>query len=338
MATIKDVAQLANVSPSTVSRVIADSKRISDETKERVKAAMQQLHYHPNLIARSLIRRSSQTLGLVLSRSTDSAFSNPFFPEILRGISAVSKSYHYGLMLAAAEDYAEEAKLCLKMMTERRVDGVLLLASRVNDGLIRELSASDCPFVVLGRAPESLKCYSVNNDNIQAAYSAVRHLLNLGHQRIALLNGPADYIFCQDRFEGYRFAFREFGIEHDPEWIKSGSLTQEDGYRLTRELFQLDPAPSAIFCVDDVMAIGAYQAIKERGLTIPGDIAVVGFNDDPLASVIEPHLTTVRIPIYEMGVTATQMIIRILEGNEPLPFQRVLSSELVIRQSCGANP
>ncbi len=338
MATIKDVAQLANVSPSTVSRVIADNNRISDETKHRVRQAMQELHYHPNLIARSLIKRSSQTLGLVLSRSTDSAFSNPFFPEIIRGISAVSKRYHYGLMLATAEDYAEEAKLCLRMMTERRVDGVLLLASRVHDDLIQELSANDCPFVVLGRAPEGLRCYAVNNDNIQAAYSAVRHLLSLGHQRIALLNGPDDYTFCQDRFEGYRFAFREFGLESDPALIKNGSLTPEDGYRLTQELWQADPAPTALFCVDDVMAIGAYRAVKERRMAIPGDIAVVGFNDDPLASVIEPHLTTVRIPIYEMGVSAAEMILQILEGAEPFPPQKILSSELIIRQSCGARP
>ncbi len=335
MTTIKDVAKLAGVSPSTVSRVIADNRRISPATKERVKKLMAELNYHPNMIARSLIKRSSHTLGLILSRSTDSAFSNPFFSEIIRGISAVTQSYHYNLMLATAEDYAEEAKQCLQMITEKRVDGILLLASRVNDELIPELIQNNYPFVVVGRAPEINKCYSVNNDNIQAAYSAVRHLFNLGHQRIALLNGPEEYILCQDRYEGYRFAFREFGIENDPLLVKKGCFSQDDGYRLTLELLGMEPPPSAIFAVDDLMALGAYKAIKERKLRIPGDIAVVGFNDDPLASVIEPNLTTVRIPIYEMGVAASTMIIDLLQNQEVFPAQKILSSELIVRDSCG---
>lgn len=334
MATIKDVARMANVSPSTVSRVIADSPRISQETKERVRDAMKKVHYYPNMIARSLVRRSSQTLGLVLSRSTESAFSNPFFSEIIRGISKVTQKYHYSLMLATAEDYAEEAKLSLRMLTEKRVDGLLLLAPRVNDKLIHELSAENFPFVVLGRAPDNTKCYSVNNDNIQAAYLAVRHLLTLGHQRIAILNGSEEYTFCQDRFEGYRTAFREFGIEIDLSLVRNGNSTQEDGYRSTRELLNLAQPPTALFCVDDIIAVGAYQGVKESNLRIPDDISIIGFNDDPLASVIEPHLTTVRIPIYEMGVTATQNLIQAVEGKEIIPWQHILSSELIIRESC----
>jgi DNA-binding LacI/PurR family transcriptional regulator len=335
MTTIKDIAKLAGVSPSTVSRVIADNRRISPATKERVKKLMTELDYHPNMIARSLIKRTSHTLGLILSRSTDSAFSNPFFSEIIRGISAVTQSYHYNLMLATAEDYAEEARQCLEMVTEKRVDGILLLASRVNDELIPELLQNNYPFVVVGRSPEINKCYSVNNDNIQAAYSAVRYLFNLGHQRIALLNGPEEYILCQDRYEGYRFAFREFGIENDPLLVKKGAFSQDDGYRLTLELLTLNPPPTAIFAVDDLMALGAYKAIKERKLRIPEDIAVVGFNDDPLASVIEPNLTTVRIPIYEMGIAASKMIIALLQNQEVFPAQKILSSELIIRDSCG---
>ncbi|MGE5583151.1 MAG: LacI family DNA-binding transcriptional regulator [Bacillota bacterium] len=335
MVTIKDIARLANVSPSTVSRVIADSKRISAETKKRVKKIMAELNYHPNMIARSLITRSCQTLGLVLSRSAESAFSNPFFPEVIRGISTITQKYHYNLMLATAEDYAEEARQALRMVAEKRVDGVILLASRVNDELIRQLTAHNYPFVVVGRIPETIRCYSVNNDNIQAAYSAVRHLLNHGHQRIALVNGPEEYIFCQDRAEGYRFALREFGIEYDPSLIKNGPLTQEDGYRLTGELLNTRPCPSAIFCVDDLMAVGAYRAIKENHLSIPRDIAVIGFNDDPIASVMEPNLTTTRIPIYEMGISAAEILLQILEGKEIFPMQKILSSELIVRQSCG---
>ena len=336
MATIKDVAKLANVSPSTVSRVISDHSRISPETKERVRQVMEALDYHPNMIARSLITRSSQTLGIVLSRSAESAFSNPFFPEVIRGISSITQKCHYYLMLATAENHSEEAGKCLRMVREKRVDGIILLASRVNDELIKELSVKNCPFVVVGRAPEYTKCYSVNNDNVQAANSAVRYLLNLGRRRIALLNGPEEYTFCQDRFEGYRLAFQECGIAYEPSLAKSGTLTQEDGYRLTKELLTEKPIPSAIFCVDDLMAMGAYLAIREQRLSIPNDIAVVGFNDDPIASVIEPKLTSIRIPIYEMGVCAAEMMIQALAGKEVSPSQKILSSELIIRESCGS--
>jgi len=335
LTTIKDVAKQAKVSPSTVSRVIADNSRISPETKERVNKIIKELNYHPNMIARSLIKRSSRTLGLVLSRSTEIAFSNPFFPEIIRGISAVTQRHQYSLMLTTTEDYEEEARQCLQMLEEKRVDGVLLLASRIKDDLIEKLCRNNYPFVVVGRVPEINGYYSVNNDNVQAAYTAVRHLLNLGHRRVAFLNGLEDFTVCQDRFEGYCFAFREFGLDINQSYIANGMFTQEEGYRLTNELLRVSPSLTAVFAVDDEMAIGAYQAIKEQGLSIPDDVAVVGFNDDPLASVVEPALTTVRIPIYEMGIAATEMLIKLLNKEKLVSTQRILSSELIIRDSCG---
>ncbi|HEY8343762.1 MAG TPA: LacI family DNA-binding transcriptional regulator [Bacillota bacterium] len=336
MVTIKDVAKMANVSPSTVSRVIADHKHISAETKERVRKVMKELGYHPNVIARSLIKRSSQALGLVLSRSTESAFSNPFFPEILRGISTVTQSHHYSLVLAAAENYQEEAKQYLRMLMEKRVDGVIILASRVNDELIQRLAEEEYPFVVVGRAQGIKEYTSVNNDNIQAAYLAVRHLLNLGNQRIAFLNGPEEYTFCQDRFQGYCMALREYGIEVNGDYVRNAENLQEDGYRLTKELMSIEPRPHALFAADDLMAIGAYRALKEEGLSIPDDVAVIGFNDNYLAAFMEPPLTTVRIPIYEMGVVAAQLIFHILQNKEACAQQRILSSQLIVRESCGA--
>ncbi len=333
MTTIKDVANLAKVSPSTVSRVLANNQRISLKTQEKVRQAMLELGYQPNMIARSLIKRSSKTLGLVLSRSTTSAFTNPFFPEIIRGISTITQKFHYSLLLTTAESHEEEAKECLKMLGEKRVDGVLILASRVNDQLINQLSLNNYPFVVVGRIPDNTNYYSVNNDNVAAAYLATKHLLDLGHQRIAFLNGPLEFTFCQDRLAGYLQALQEYNLSPEPELIKHGNLSQKDGYELTEELFKTTLRPSAIFAIDDLMAIGAYQVIKNYGLQIPSDIAVVGFNDDPLASIIEPTLTTVKIPIYEMGATAARMIIQLLEESNQHPSQKILSSELIIRES-----
>jgi DNA-binding LacI/PurR family transcriptional regulator len=295
MVTIKDVAKLAQVSPSTVSRVISDSKQISDETKKRVRIAMEELGYYPNLIARS----------------------SPFFSEVIRGISKAVQNRQYSLLLATAENYKEEAKQCMKMIKEKRVDGVILLASRVEDDLIAQLSLDEYPFVVVGRAPSGTGIYSVNNDNIQAAYNVVRHLLNLGHREIAFLNGPQDYIFCHDRYEGYAMAFREFGLEIIQEYVIETDLQQENGYFYT------------------MMALGAYRAIKENQLKIPDDIAVVGFNNDHFSSLVSPPLTTVRIPIYEMGINAAEMMMDLLGGKRVIPPQRILSSELIIRDSCG---
>lgn len=336
MVTIKDVARLAKVSPSTVSRVIADHKSISAETKERVRQAMAELGYYPNYIARSLIKRSSHALGLILSRSTESAFSNPFFAEILRGISKVTQEHQYALVLSTAENYKDEAKQCLQMIMERRVDGLILLAPRVNDELILELAAHKHPFVVVGRVNGLPQHYAVNNDNIQASYSAVRHLLNLGHRRIAFLNGPAEYTFCQDRYQGYCMALREFGLEVDERYIRYAQLDHKDAYKLGKELLNLRPRPTAFFAVDDLMVIGLYRAIKEERLNIPEDVAVVGFNDDSFAHLLDPPLTTVRIPIYEMGKAAAETIIAVLDGKKVTPPQKILSSELVIRGSCGA--
>ncbi len=336
MVTIKDVAKLARVSPSTVSRVISDSKQISDETKKRVKKAMKELGYHPNMIARSLITKSSQTLGLIMSRSTETAFSSPFFSEVIRGISKVVQNHQYSLLLATAENYKEEAKQCMKMIMEKRVDGVILLASRVNDDLIEKLSLDNYPFVVVGRSPAGERIYSVNNDNIKAGYSVVRHLLNLGHRQIAFLNGPKEYIFCRDRYEGFMMAFREFGLEIEPAYIIETDLQQESGYFYTKQLLALNKPPTAIFAIDDMMALGAYRAIKENNLKIPDDIAVVGFNNDHFTSLVSPPLTTIQIPIYEMGINAAEMMMDLLSGKAVVPQQRILSSELIIRDSCGA--
>ena len=336
MITIKDVARRAKVSPSTVSRVISDSKSISEPTKERVRQVMKELGYHPNVIARSLIRRSSQALGLILSRSAESAFSNPFFAEILRGISKVTQRFQYSLVLATAENYKEEAKQSLQMIMERRVDGLIILATRVNDELVMKLSENQLPFVVVGRVNGEQHHYAVNNDNIQAAYSAVRHLLNLGHKKVAFLNGPAEYTFCQDRFQGYAMAFREFGLAVDDRYICHAENLHEDGYKYSQQLLGLRPPPTALFVSDDLMVIGAYRAIKEARLVIPDDIAVVGFNDDAFTSLLDPPLTTVRIPIYEMGEAAAGIIISVLNGEKVVPPQRILSSELLIRDSCGA--
>lgn len=173
-----------------------------------------------------------------------------------------------------------------------------------DDDLMEKLLLGDYPFVVVGRAPAGARIYSVNNDNIKAGYNVARHLLNLGHRQIAFLNGSNEYIFCHDRYEGFAMAFREFGLEIDQTYVIETDLQQENAYSYTKQLLELDRPPTAIFAIDDMMALGVYRAIKEKNLEIPNDVAVVGFNNDHFTSLISPPLTTTQIPIYEMGINA----------------------------------
>ncbi|AZR72214.1 hypothetical protein BBF96_01655 [Anoxybacter fermentans] len=332
--TIKDVAKVAKVSPSTVSRVIAGSDRISKATHERVKKVMEELGYYPNANARSLVKNTTETIGLVLSRSLVAALSNPFFPEIFRGITSVTQEFGYSLLLSSSKDHYQEEKEALRMLKERRVDGLLILASRVNDSLIQKLQKGKHAFVLVGRIPGEDNLYWVNNDNIQAAKKAISYLTGLGHRKIGLLVGSSEYIMSQDRLEGYKQGLLEAEIPYDSTLVEEVDFTEEGGYYGMEALLDRHPDLTAVFAIDDLLAVGAMKAIKRRGLVIPRDISLIGFNDNPLASYVDPPLTTIRIPIYEMGVKAAQMLIKVIKGEEPEPKQLVLSNEIIIRKSC----
>ena len=332
--TIKDVAKMAEVSPSTVSRVIAGSKRISEATHKRVKEAMDHLGYYPNANARSLVKNSTDTIGLVLSRSVVKALANPFFPEILRGITSVTQEYVYSLLLSSSKDHFQEEEQALKMVKERRVDGLLILASRANDLLIEKLQKGKHPFVLVGRIPGEEDLCWVNNDNIQAAKRAVNYLTNLGHSSIGLLVGSSDYIVSQDRLEGYKQGLLEVGIDYDPTLIEEVDFTEESGYRGMMNLLERNSRLTAVFAIDDLLALGAMKAIKEQGLSVPEDVSIVGFNDNPLASYVDPALTTVRIPIADLGRKATDLLIKKVKKKDIDEKQLVLSNELIIRNSC----
>lgn len=335
MSTIVDVARRAGVAASTVSRVIAGSPRISPATQARVRQAMAELDYHPNMIARSLVRRSSRTLGLILSRSIESSFANPFFPEIIRGISAVARRRHYSLLLSTSDTPQEERRECLSMLNGHRVDGVILLASRVRDPLIMDLLEQGHPFVVVGRVPGRRPVPAVNNDNVRDAARLVRHLFERGRREIALINGAPGFILCHDRAKGYRRAHREAGVPLREDRILWAGFTQEAGYDAARTLLMRSPRPDGIVAVDDEVALGVYRALAEAGLCIPADVAVAGFNDQPLARLITPALTTVRLPIQELGRRAAELLVSRLSGEEIAPGPVVVETELVVRESTG---
>lgn len=340
--TIKDVAQLAGVSPSTVSRVLAGSSRISDDTHRKVRAAMKELRYHPHAIARSLARKSTRTLGLIIARPAEQAFANPFFPEVIRGIGSVIQKAGFSLILFTTENEKEERASCLQMLRGRTVDGVILTSSRIQDRLIGDLVTEGHSFVLIGRPTDPNGVTWVNNDNQAVGAMAVEHLASIGHREIALINGPKNLVVCQDRLEGYRTALTKLGLNYREELVVSAEFTQESGYHSMELLLSRSPAPTAVFCADDVMAIGAMKCLQDRDLRIPEDIAVMGVNDDVIGAYLTPSLTTIRIPIFDLGATAAGLLLDLVTGQAAGPKQVVLPSRLIPRGSTrpgtGAEP
>lgn len=329
--TVKDVARHAGVSPSTVSRVIANHPRISQQTKRRVRAAMRELNYHPNAIARSLVRQRAQTIGVAMARSAEAALANPFFPEVLRGIGSVAQASKYSILLPAAGTHEDERRQCMELLRERRVDGIILLGSRADDPFIEELHAEGYPFVVIGRVETDGISY-VNNDNVAAAFEATRHLIDLGHRRIAFIGGPSDLFVSQDRLRGYQEALAHAGIPLDPELVCETDFGYDKGVDAARSLMRHDAQLTAIVAVDDVLALAALQAAREAGRSVPDQLSVVGFNDTPVCLHVTPELTSVRIPIYDMGAAAARLLLASLAG-ESAATELTLPARLVVRGS-----
>jgi DNA-binding LacI/PurR family transcriptional regulator len=331
LATIKDVAAAAGVAPSTVSRVLAGSSRISPETHEKVRAAMKQLNYHPNAIARSLARKSTHTIGLVIARPAEQAFANPFFPEVMRGIGSTLYTQGYNLLLTMAGSPAEERSACLRLVRQSRVDGVILTTGRTGDTLMHDLTAEGHPFVLIGRSPDNLCTNWVNNDNVAVGSMAVEHLMSRGHRRIALISGNPEMFVTVDRRRGYQETLLRAGLPLHPEYEVDGGFSREGGYRAMHQLLNLPAPPTAVFCLDDAMAVGAMTAVKETGRV--GSVAVVGVNDDPLTALIDPPLSTVRIPVFELGATAAGLLVDMLNERVQGTRQVILPSQLVVRES-----
>lgn len=331
MPTIKDVAQAAGVAASTVSRVLSGSSRISPETHEKVRATMRELNYHPNAIARSLARKSTHTLGLVISRPAEQAFANPFFPEVLRGIGSAVQAEGYNLMLTMTASPQEERSACMRLLRQRRVDGVILTSVRMSDRLIDDLVKEEFPFVLIGRVPDHRPVNWVNNDNVAVGAMAVEHLLSKGHRRIGLINGSREMVVTHDRRQGYENALTAAGVPIRPEYVEDGSFTREGGYRAMQALLGLAEPPTAVFCTDDAMAVGALTALQAVGRT--RTVALVGTNDDPLTALLDPPLSTIRIPVFDLGAIAARTLIDQLAHKTAGPIRVILPSQLVARES-----
>lgn len=332
-STIKDVAKLANVAPSTVSRVIANSHKISEETKKRVYEAIDKLDYHPNAVARSLANKSTNTLGLILPNEAKDLFKNPFFIQIMTGISVYAQKKGYYIMYAFSKDEKEELNFIRNYTNSKMVDGVILLASRINDQCIEYLKETEFPFVVVGRPESTDGIMWVDNDNFQAMYTVVSKLINKGHRRIALICGPKELNVTKDRIDGYERALAVHGI-NESIIIDKHEFSEECGYEAMRKIIDVsikdNNLPTAVVTTDDFLAYGAMKIINEMEL---GRIAVIGFNNTPLAAYQSPPLSSVDINAEELGYRAAKLLINNLEKTEKLSDHYIIETNLVERLS-----
>lgn len=330
MATLRDVARRAGVSIATVSYVLNGTRSVSPEVEARVWEAVAALGYRPNRLARGLRRKRTHVLGLIVPDS-----ANPFFAEIARGLEDLSFAHDYSLILCNSDGDPAKEQRYLGVLIEQQVDGIALVSARATPVHLTILQERGIPFVVVDRDLPGLEADCVLADNFQGGYLATRHLIDRGHRRIACITGPSDLTPSADRVRGYQKAMEEAGIEPLELWIHRGDFRAESGYHAARLFLSLPPSirPTAIFACNDLMAIGAMRAIGEAGLSIPQDIALVGFDDIVLASYVIPSLTTVAQPTYEMGRLAGELLLRRIQARGCPPARRLLPVRLIVRHS-----
>jgi len=329
-ATIRDVAQLAGVSTASVSNVLNEVPGVSERVRLAVLDAVQKLNYRPNYAARSLRARRSHTIGVV----TDD-LEGVFTISLVRGVEEASSEEGFSVLLCNSYGEASRERAALEMLLAKQVDGVILMSGyRVRERTGPAVSLGALPLLYLYQYTRELEIPCVVPDDQEGGALGARHLVELGHRRIGLINGPSHYEATQLRLDGYRQTLAEAGLSFDPSLVRVGKWSQTAGYRLTHELMALAEPPTAILCMSDILAFGAIDALHELGLRIPEDVSLVGFDNRILAAQQRPPLTTVALPLYEMGKLAGQLLISSIQGKEPKAEVHRMPCYLVERDSC----
>ena len=335
MNTIYDVARLAGVSIATTSKVLNNKGFVSAKLTQRVLSAIEALDYHPDAVARSLKTRETRTIGIVIPDIT-----NPFFTDVIRGIENEARLQGYSLIFCDSNEDPSLEQANLTRLISRRVDGILLATTDANatpDGISRRRF----PLVYFDRISPGFSGFAVVTDNLGAARDATRHLIGLGHQRIAIITGHLNLSNGLDRLEGFRKALQLACLPLRDEYLQRGDFQLESGYSCGRKLFQLHVPPTAIFCCNNQMTLGLMRALGELEVACPGRVSVLGFDDFDWAANFSPRLTTVAQPTREMGRQAVQMLVRNIKtpadlGNGPEQKVVVLKAELRVRDSTAA--
>jgi LacI family transcriptional regulator len=333
MPTVLDVAKRAGVAPITVSRVINNSGYISQATRERVEAAVKELGYFPNTIARGLRSKRTRTLALVVTDIT-----NPYFTLMARGVEDVAGDSNYTVVYCNTDESESKEEKYANILAQRQVDGVLLVPSAGNAKTIHFLATNDIAVVVLDRRVPGVEVDVVRADSEEGANRLTQLLIALGHERIAAITGSQNASTSVDRVAGYRRALRESGLKRN-ELVYYGAFNQQTGYEFTKQAMLHTPRPTAIFGANNFITIGIIKALQELKLDVPGDVSVVGFDDLPEAMLVSPFLTVAAQPAYEMGRMAAERLLKRIAGELSDEYEElVLPTRIIERQSTGPNP
>lgn len=326
MANIQQVAKQAGVSVATVSRVLNGQKTVSGKTRMKVEEAIKKLNYEPSMLGRNL-RNSESRLLLILIPT----ISNPFYLEIIKGIEQVAISQNYNILLCETDSDPERENIYFDLVRKKMADGIISMDPAVNGKTLKKL-AENYAIIQCSEYEEGSGIPYVTIDNEEASYRAVKHLVQIGHKKIALINSDEKYLYARQRKMGYKRALEENGIALKPEYIiPTQHLGFENGQQAMKKILNLEERPTAVFAVSDLLAIGALKEINASGLHVPSDMAVVGFDKIDFSNMTNPTLTTIAQPMHKMGTVAAKMLIDKIKGIEVESI--ILDHELVIRES-----
>ncbi len=336
--TIKDIAKALNLSTSTVSRALRNSYEISSETKKLVLEYAEKINYHPNPIALSLKERRSRTIGVIVAE-----IANSFFSQVINGIESIAYDNGYNVIIAQSRESADREMLNLQYLTSRSVDGLIVsVSTETNDfGYFRELHQKGMPIVFFDRIVSEIETHKVTADNYKGAYDATVHLIKNGYRRIGTICNPAVLSIARERLAGYMAALTDNGLEVDHNLIRyceHGGMIQEEIEVAMNDLLNLPQQPDALFTSADKLTTGSLRILKAKGYNVPGDIALIGFSNTDLTELLNPSLSVISQPAFEMGETAIKFLLSLIESKRPVTdFEtKILETKLIIRNSTAA--
>lgn len=330
MATIYDIAKAANVSIATVSKVMNQNGRISDKTRKRIMDIMQQMNYQPSVVASALTKKRTYTIGLLIPD-----LANPFFAEIARSVEDRAQELGFNLVICNTDNNVEKEERYIGLLKQKGADGIIMATGAHNNAIVKKLLQQNQTIAVIARDMPSLAVDAVLVDDYLGGYLAANHLIELGHRHIAVIAESLEVMSSRERVRGCRQAMEEAGLVLEDRWVRVSAFHVQDGKATAGILLDEPNAPTAIFACNDLLAIGVIQAARERGMNVPRELSVVGFDNTILATIIDPPLTTIAQPIQELGKQVVDLISKDIGGKATSKQRFVLLPELIVRGSTG---
>ncbi len=333
MITIKDIAEMAQVSKGTVSRVINGTPGVGDETRKRILKIIKELDFEPNASAQGLAAKRTNNIGLIIPHTGKYSLANNYWPIILTEITQQAALRDYNVLISTARSEDDVNSAYKSILKGRRVDGLIIGGYQFGEKQVAELMLKEFPYVFIGRN-SYISSYYVDVNGVAGTRSMTEHLVHLGHKEIAVLAGPENFINIQERLQGFKDAMNQAGLR--PHHIYHCKYHMEEIVKGTKRILQQKPRPTALFAVAEDLAVGVLKAVNEMGLRIPEDLAVTFFDDLPFFECFHPTITAIRQPVEEIGSTVSNLLFTLLEGKTPVHRNVILPTEIIVRESCGS--